>query len=179
MIKTTNFTYGEIVEDFNQSHLEKIKIKSSKITASEHLPLLCFSSRTKTILLILSFQSDPCLLYMVTFSDLKGRKEYKLCVKTQRRCARHKQVKTLQRHLKSYITLCNITSCNIMEKWKNRPATVCALHNLMQYNLMQYYLMQYYRKMEKCTRDKQKKQCIRAIWWFTIFFSFVTGEKFA
>ena len=100
---------------------------------------------------------------MVNFSDLKGRKEYKLCVKTQRRCARHKQVKTLRRHLKSYITLCNITSCNItscniMEKWKNRPATVCALHNLMQYNLMQYYLMQYYRKMEKCTRDKQKKQ---------------------
>ena len=85
---------------------------------------------------------------MVTFSDLKGRKEYKLCVKTQRRCARYKQVKTLRRHLKSYITLCNITSCNIMEKWKNRPATVCALHNLMQYNLMQYYLMQYYRKME-------------------------------
>ena len=66
---------------------------------------------------------------MVTFSDLKGRKEYKLCVKTQRRCARHKQVKTLRRHLKSYITLCNITSCNIMEKWKNRPATVCALHD--------------------------------------------------
>ena len=100
---------------------------------------------------------------MVTFSDLKGRKEYKLCVKTQRCCARHKQVKTLRRHLKSYITLCNITSCNITEEWKNRPATVCALHNLMQYNLMQYnlmqyYLMQYYRKMEKCTRDKQKKQ---------------------
>ena len=67
---------------------------------------------------------------MVTFSDLKGRKEYKLCVKTQRRCARHKQVKTLRRHLKSYITLCNITSCNIMEKWKNRPATVCALHEV-------------------------------------------------
>ena len=66
---------------------------------------------------------------MVTFSDLKGRKEYKLCVKTERRCARHKQVKTLRRHLKSYITLCNITSCNIMEKWKNRPATVCALHD--------------------------------------------------
>ena len=129
MIKTTNFTYGEIFEDFNKSHLEKIKIKLSKITASEHLPLLCFSSRTKTILFILSFQSDPCLLYMVTFSDLKGRKEYKLCVKTQRRCARHKQLKTLRRHLKSYITLCNITSCNIMEKWKNRPATVCALHN--------------------------------------------------
>ena len=119
-------------------------------------------------------QSDPCLLYMVTFSGLKGRKEYKLCVKTQRRCARHKQVKTLRSHLKSYITLCNITSCNIIEKWKNRPATVWALHNLMQ-----CYLMQYYRKMEKCTRDKQKKQCIRAIWWFTIFFSFVTGEKFA
>ena len=95
---------------------------------------------------------------MVTFSDLKGRKEYNLCVKTQRRCARHKQVKTLRRPLKSYITLCNITSCNITEEWKNRPATVCALHNLMQYNLMQYYLMQYYRKMEKCTRDKQKKQ---------------------
>ena len=37
MIKTTNFMYGEIVEDFNQ-------IKLSKITASEHLPLLCFSS---------------------------------------------------------------------------------------------------------------------------------------
>ena len=111
---------------------------------------------------------------MVTFSGLKGRKEYKLCVKTQRRCARHKQVKTLRSHLKSYITLCNITSCNIIEKWKNRPATVWALHNLMQ-----YYLMQYYRKMEKCTRDKQKKQCIRVIWWFTIFFSFVTGEKFA
>ena len=37
MIKTTNFTYGEIVEDFNQSHLEKIKIKLSKISASEHL----------------------------------------------------------------------------------------------------------------------------------------------
>ena len=66
---------------------------------------------------------------MVTFSDLKGRREYKLCMKTQRRCVRHKQVKTLRRHLKSYITLCNITSCNIMEKWKNRPATVCALHN--------------------------------------------------
>ena len=129
MIKTTNFTYGEIVEDFNQSHLEKIKIKLSKITASEHLPLLCFSSRTKTILFILSFESDPCLLYMVTFSDLKGRKEYKLCVKTERRCARHKQVKTLRRHLKSYITLCNITSCNINEKLENRPATVCALHN--------------------------------------------------
>ena len=78
---------------------------------------------------ILSFQSDPCLLYMVTFSDLKGRKEYILCMKTQRRCARHKQVKTSRRHLKSYITLCNITSCNIMKKWKNRPATVCALHN--------------------------------------------------
>ena len=78
---------------------------------------------------ILSFQSDPCLLYMVTFSDLKGRKEYILCMKTQRRCARHKQVKTSRRHLKSYITLCNITSCNIMEKWKNRPATVCTLHN--------------------------------------------------
>ena len=84
-------------------------------------------------------QSDPCLLYMVTFSDLKGRKEYILCMKTQRRCARHKQVKTLRRHLKSYITLCNITSCNIIEKWKNRPATVCALRNLMQYYLMQYY----------------------------------------
>ena len=66
---------------------------------------------------------------MVTFSDLKGRKEYILCMKTQRRCARHKQVKTSRRHLKSYITLCNITSCNIMEKWKNRPATVCALHD--------------------------------------------------
>ena len=51
MIKTTNFTYGEIVEDFNQSHLEKIQIKLSKITASEHLPFLCFSSRTKTICL--------------------------------------------------------------------------------------------------------------------------------
>ena len=72
------------------------------------------------------------------------------------------------------ITLCNITSCNIMEKWKNRPATVCALHKLMQ-----YYLMQYYRKMEKCTCDKQKKQWIRAIWWFTILFSFVTSEKLA
>ena len=71
---------------------------------------------------------------MVTFSDLKGRKEYKLCVKTERRCARHKQVKTLRRHLKSYITLCNITSCNIMEKWENRPATVCALHNKV-YNI--------------------------------------------
>ena len=79
-------------------------------------------------------QSDPLLLYMVTFSDLTGRKEYKLCVKTQRRCTRHKQVKTLRRHLKSYITLCNITSCNIMEKWKNRPATVCALHNKV-YNI--------------------------------------------
>ena len=66
---------------------------------------------------------------MVTFSDLIGRREYKLCMKTQRRCVRHKQVKTLRRHLKSYITLCNITSCNIMEKWKNRPATVCALHD--------------------------------------------------
>ena len=53
---------------------------------------------------------------------------------TERRCARHKQVKTLRRHLKSYITLCNITSCNIMEKWKNRPATVCALHNKV-YNI--------------------------------------------
>ena len=78
---------------------------------------------------------------MVTFSDLKGRREYKLCMKTQHRCVRHKQVKTLRRHLKSYITLCNITSCNIMEKWKNRPATVCALHdkvcNITSCNIME------------------------------------------
>ena len=78
---------------------------------------------------------------MVTFSDLKGRREYKLCMKTQRRWVRHKQVKTLRRHLKSYITLCNITSCNIMEKWKNRPATVCALHdkvcNITSCNIME------------------------------------------
>ena len=53
---------------------------------------------------------------MVTFSDLKGRREYKLCMKTQRRCVRHKQVKTLRRHLKSYITLCNITSCALHDK---------------------------------------------------------------
>ena len=78
---------------------------------------------------------------MVTFSDLKGRREYKLCMKTQRRWVRHKQVKTLRRHLKSYITLCNITSCNIMEKSTRDSLRVT-------WQGMQYYLMQYYGKME-------------------------------
>ena len=43
MIGTTNFTFGEIVEEFNQCHLQKIQHKLSKITASGYLPLLCSS----------------------------------------------------------------------------------------------------------------------------------------
>ena len=39
----------------------------------------------------------------------------------------HKQVKTSRKHPNSYITV-----CNIIEKWKNRPATVCATGNLLR-----------------------------------------------
>ena len=67
--------------------------------------------------------------HLVVYNFLFFRDRRKICLIQimHENTTPHKQVKTSRRHPKSYITL-----CNIIEKWKNRPATVCATGNLFR-----------------------------------------------
>ena len=82
-----------------------------------------------------------------------------------------------RRQFARYITLCNITLCIIVEKWKNAPAIKKRSNEFAPFGGLQFYflswqaknlldtnyvwkhnaaalhnLMQYYRKMEESTR---------------------------